>query len=216
MGRGALLAGMAGGIMGTVAVVVSFTQGIISFYEKTFPNPIFVYTFYWEPSTATIFITILFVALLVVSCILTGLGFYGMYTVGGGAMGIVGLIFGIMGGAATAILALGASTAFTARGVYYYPITIGWIVELIPYYPPLGLWDWIGFIMLGVSFVIMGCASIVVREYTMHSGTMVAAGILSIIGGSTLIFIFNLIGLALMFMFVAFLLWAIVFYTTKQ
>ncbi|MFB0561305.1 MAG: hypothetical protein ACETWM_08860 [Candidatus Lokiarchaeia archaeon] len=213
MSRVALLAGMPGGIMGTVAVVVCFIQPFIQIYTTILRDIPFTRLMYAEASTATIFITILFVVLLVVSCILTGVGFYGIYTVGGGAMGIVGLIFGIMGGAAAAILALlGSSTSFTARGVYYYFITIA----AIPYYPPLGLWDWIGLIILGVSFVIMGCASIVVREYTMHSGTMVAAGILSIIGGSALIFISLWAGLALMFMFVAFLLWAIVFYTTKH
>ena len=210
MSRGALLAGTAGGIMGTVTVVVAFIWSLsYEFFSKPVPLFIFHGNFWYSgPSMATIFFTIIFVVLLVVSCILTGVGFYGTYKVSGSAIGIIGLISGIIGGIAAGIPFLIGS--FTASDFY---LTIGW--QLYPYYSTSSLWNGTGFIILGVSFVIMGCASIVVHKYVMHSRTAVAAGILSIIGGITLIFVFTWIGLALMFMFVAFLLWAIVFYTIK-
>jgi hypothetical protein len=200
MGRGALLTGVAGGIIGTIAAVIGIVWFIFAFFigPELFIVP-YVGFIYTGPSALAIGISILFVALIIVACILTGIGFYGMYTAGGGAMGIVGLIFGIIGGVAAGILFL-----------------IGTFLPYDPfsYYTPILAWGWIGLIILGVSFIIMGSASIVVREYSMHSGTAVAAGILSIIGGSCLIvYIISFIGFVLLF--VAFLLWAIVFYGTE-
>ncbi len=205
MGRGPLLTGVAGGIIGTIAAVVGIIWSILGIFiggEMYFvPYIGFVYS---GPSPALAGTTILFVALLVVACILTGIGFYGMYTAGGGSMGIVALIFGIIGGVAAGILillGLLASGGLSITSPYAYLLS----------------WGWIGFIILGVSFIIIGSASIVVREYTTHSGTAVAAGILSIIGGSALIiaifYFFIWIGLGLLF--VAFILWAIVFYGTE-
>jgi hypothetical protein len=101
MGRGALLTGMVGGIIGTIASVVGLIWSISSIFAE-----VEFHLFFYTLSTLLIFSTILFVALLLVSCILTGVGFYGMYKVGGGAMGVVGLIFGIIGGVASAILIL--------------------------------------------------------------------------------------------------------------
>ena len=200
MGRGALLTGVAGGIIGTIAAVTGIIWFIVWFFVP--PEYIIVPYFFLVPvgpSPLLIAVSVIFVALLVVACILTGIGFYGMYTAGGGAMGIVGLIFGIIGGAAFGILFL-----------------IGTFLpyDSFSYYTPLLIWGWIGLIILGVSFIIMGSASIVVREYSIHSGTAVAAGILSIIGGSCLIlYLASIIGFVLLF--VAFLLWAIVFYGTE-
>nr|MDO8080409.1 hypothetical protein [Candidatus Freyarchaeota archaeon] len=200
MGRGALLTGMAGGIIGTIASVVGIIWSISSMVAA-----VEFHFFFFTLSPLLIFSTILFVALLIVSCILTGVGFYGMYTVGGGGMGVVGLIFGIIGGIIAAILIL--------IGLITYPS--GTIIA-DSYYSWSILWNWIGFIILGISFIIMGSASIAVRECTPHSGTAVAAGVLSIIGGSTfIIYMIFFAWIGLILIFVAFLLWAIVFYTTE-
>nr|MDO8080411.1 hypothetical protein [Candidatus Freyarchaeota archaeon] len=199
MSRGALLTGTAGGIIGTIASVVGIIWTILFFIGTRVifipPFPLF----YIGPSTLQIFLTIIFVALLAVSCILTGVGFYGMSTVGGGAMGVVGLIFGIIGGVGSAILILVGLTTQPS----------GFTLVMNQSYM---LWNLFGFIILAVSFIIMGSASIVLREWTPYSGTAVAAGILSIIGGVASII---LGGIGFVLMFVAFLLWAIVFYTTE-
>jgi hypothetical protein len=98
-------------------------------------------------------------------------------------MGIVALIFGIIGGSAFLVLALWDLFA----GAY--------------------LLLFIGILILLVSFIIIGAASIALREVTANSGAATAAGILSIIGGILLI---GLLGYPLLF--VSFLLWAIVFH----
>ncbi len=208
MSRGALLTGMAGGIIGTIASAIGIAWSILSLvsYELIFV-PIYPFGFipvYSGPSMLVVALTIIFVVILFVACILTGIGFYGMYTAGGGAMGVVALIFAIIGGVAASIFTfLGV---FGSYGSFYYN----------PYSYILAL-SWIGFIIFGVSFIIIGSASIAVREVSTHSGTAVAAGVLSIVGGSCLIisilFFFVWIGFGLLF--VAFILWAIVFYTTE-
>ncbi|MEM2145803.1 MAG: hypothetical protein QW279_10605 [Candidatus Jordarchaeaceae archaeon] len=181
MSRGALLTGTAGGIIGTIDSAI----GII-WCVAFFIMPRNYLWFYTGPSTFTIVISILFMALLLVALILTGIGFYGLYTIGGHSMGVVALIFGIIGGAA--FLILGLVDLFAGS----YVLTA------------------VGLLILLVSFIIIGVASIVMREVTMNPSAALAAGILSIIGG---IFAGAIIGFGLLF--VAFLLWAIVFYNTE-
>jgi hypothetical protein len=115
--------------------------------------------------------------LLLVGCILTGIGFYGMYQAGGGAMGVVGLAFGIIGGVAGAIFLILGNVMTEIRST---PSVFIYITR------PNYLFIFIGFAILGVCLILMGSASIVVREATAHSAAAVAAGILSIIGGSLL------------------------------
>ncbi|MFB0562134.1 MAG: hypothetical protein ACETWM_13100 [Candidatus Lokiarchaeia archaeon] len=209
MGRGALLTGMVGGIIGTITAVIGIAWSVLTVvgaYDYIFV-PIYgigLFPLYSGPSMLLVALTILFVVILFVACILTGIGFYGMYTAGGGAMGVVALIFAIIGGVAASIFTL--LGVFASSGAFYYS----------PYSYILA-WSWIGFIIFGVSFIIIGSASIAVREVSTHSGTAVAAGILSIIGGSALIisFLFFFIWIGLALLFVAFLLWAIVFYGTE-
>jgi hypothetical protein len=154
--------------------------------------------------------------LLLVGCILTGIGFYGMYQAGGGAMGVVGLAFGIIGGVAgSVLLILGNVMAIRTMIDIFVWVTV-----------PQYLFIFIGFVILGVSFILMGSASIVVREATAHSGAAAAAGILSIIGGSLLFIyvlalfsiiigdIFTMIGFILIL--TAFILWTAVFYGSRN
>jgi hypothetical protein len=183
MGRGALLAGTAGGIIGTIASALGVIWMIVYFFVGVSFFSLFFYT---GPSMLQIVITILFVSLLLVACVLTGVGFYGLHTIGGSSMGIVALIFGIIGGSAFLVLVL------------------------LDLFTKTYLFSLIGIAILLISFIIMGAASIALREVTTKSGAAVAAGILSIIGGVLLI---GLLGFVLLF--VAFLLWAIVFYTAE-
>lgn len=178
MSRGALLAGTAGGIIGTIASVLGMAWLIV----YLMPGPESFLFIYIGPSMVQIVISIIFMSLLLVACVLTGIGFYGLYTLGGSSMGVVALIFGIISG--SAFLVLGLIALFTNAIIF----------------------AWIGMLILLVSFIIIGVASIVLRDFTTHPGTALAAGILSIIGGI-------LLGFA--FLFVAFLLWAIVFYTAE-
>ena len=186
MSRGALLTGTAGGIIGTITSALGVVWYILFLYiEERYTWMLFV-PVYTGPSTLFIVITILFLALLLVSLVLTGIGFYGLHAIGGSSMGIVALIFGIIGGASFLVLEL---------------------IDLFTNNPLLFL---IGLVILIISFIIIGAASITLREVTTRPGVTLAAGILSIIGGVLLI---GLFGYPLLF--VAFLLWAIVFYTTE-
>jgi len=237
LSRGALLTGTAGGIIGTItagigviwciidillyAALMTYINFAIQFYEFGF---IFLlmhnYLGYYllmilmVAATPTSSLALFFVfslllgVLLIVSCILTGVGFYGVYKAGGGAMGVVGLIFGIIGGVLGGLLILLGNMLMT-------PVTIG---ASEPNY----LFIWIGFIILALAFILMGTASIVVRDATANSSASVAAGILSIIG-ACLFFpyilgilgdIMALIGFGLIF--VAFILWAVVFYSSRN
>nr|MDO8080408.1 hypothetical protein [Candidatus Freyarchaeota archaeon] len=186
MSRGALLTGTAGGIIGTITSALGFIWYIVYLYIAQRYTWILFVPVYTGPSTLVIAFTILFLALLLVSCVLTGVGFYGLYAIGGSSMGIVALIFGIIGGASFLVLEL---------------------IDLFTNNPILFL---IGVIILIISFIIIGAASITLREVTTRPGAALAAGILSIIGGVLLI---GLLGFPLLF--VAFLLWAIVFHTTE-
>jgi hypothetical protein len=176
----ALLTGTAGGIIGTIASALGVVWNIVYFFVG---RTLFSIFFRTGPSTLQIVITIIFVALLLVACVLTGVGFYGLHAIGGSSMGVVALIFGIIGGAAFLVLIL--MDLFTQTYIFVL----------------------IGIIILIISFIIIGAASITLREVTINPGAATAAGILSIIGGILLI---GLLGF--MLLFVAFLLWAIVFH----
>ena len=126
MSREALLTGTAGGIIGTITAGIGAIWGIISIILRItlssfYANVIFLLIGLISPykSPFSTLIDILYVLasdpsgllslffmfsfmlsiLLIVSCILTGVGFYGVYQAGGSVMGVVGLIFGIIGGA---------------------------------------------------------------------------------------------------------------------
>ncbi|WXG41660.1 MAG: hypothetical protein WED07_13010 [Candidatus Freyarchaeum deiterrae] len=211
MGRGALLTGTAGGIIGTIAAGIGIIWFILIAFQSYQLIPIIVGSimialpFYTGVSMIIIVFTILFVALLAVSSILTGVGFYGEYTVSQKAMGVVGLVFGIIGGVSAAILII--------IGLFTNP-SIGFLQN---YASNSLIINWIAFIILGVSFIIMGSASIVMGDFTTKPGAAKAGGILGIIGGSA--FILYILGLTIIIgsglVFTAFLLWAIVFYGTE-
>lgn len=177
--------------------------------------------------------SMILVVLLIVSGILTGAGFYGTYRAGGGAMGIVGLIFGIAGGSIGALLILLGVTIrelktpfelYLFYPYYYYPF----IYWLFPLFGPSFLYIWLGLLVLSVTFILLGVSSIVVREMTGNATASIAAGILSIIGACFFVpyvlvwieiieilgCIFALIGFVLIL--VAFVIWAAVFFSSRN
>ncbi|MEM3564525.1 MAG: hypothetical protein QXR19_14925 [Candidatus Jordarchaeaceae archaeon] len=187
--RGVLLTGMAGGIIGSIASGCGIIYTIICFLV----GEEIVYLILYFTSALEKGISIATGLLLIVCCVLTGVGFYGLRLIGGSAMGIVGLILGIVGG------------------------SIGGVLIVIDGFIPGFLIGWIGAIVLGVTFVVLGASSIVMRESTAHPSVAVAAGILSIIGGSlTAIFIFLVGVFGFGLIFVAMILWAIVFYSSRE
>ena len=229
MSKEALLTGTAGGIIGAITAVMGIIWSIIyvRFYMdftnylsivsslSIFLGPFaFVIQTYQASEQTLLWFSLLLAIFLIVTGILIGVGFYGTYKIGGGAMGVVGLIFGIIGGTSGALfIILGnllTTTLFIPMPIipFILPITM-------PNYPIM----WIGFMVLGVTFILLGSASITVREMTMNASASQAAGILSIIGGSLFLvgaLIFGgilLIGFILIF--VAFILWTVVFYTSR-
>nr|MDO8081409.1 hypothetical protein [Candidatus Freyarchaeota archaeon] len=232
MSRGALLTGTAGGIIGTITAAIGIiwsiidVQLIITLFRYSTPlylsdaflynNLSIILTFAAAPSTSPLLFFVFSLVLgilLIVSCVLTGVGFYGLYQAGGDAMGVVGLIFGIVGGAAGGTLIILGNTILSSA-----PLSGTSFLFSTPNYSVI----WKGMIMLAVTFILLGSASIVVRGTTTRSGTSVAAGILSIIG-ACLFFLFflgdfgsiiALVGFGLIF--VAFILWAVVFYSSRN
>nr|MDO8081400.1 hypothetical protein [Candidatus Freyarchaeota archaeon] len=146
------------------------------------------------------------------SGVLTGVGFYGMYQAGGGAMGVVGLIFGIIGGTAGSLLLILGNILGT-------PLTL---FASEPNY----LFIWIGMIILGVSFILLGVTSRVVRGSTTRPSAAAAAGTLSIIGGCfffpyILDWLLRIAGgiftlIAFVLVLSAFIIWAAVFFGSRN
>jgi hypothetical protein len=156
-----LLAGTAGGIIGTIASAFGIIWILTYLFAPSYPF-LFIPT---GPTDLQIVISLIFLSLFLVACILTGIGFYGLYKLGGSSMGIVALIFSIICG--SSFLVLGLLSLFVTTT----------------------LLAWIGMLIILVSFIIIGVASIVLREITENPGVMMAAGILSIIGAVLLGFI---------------------------
>lgn len=174
---------------------------------------------------------------LIVSCILLGVGFYGMYKAGGGAMGAVGLVLGIIGSIAGALLIILGT--FTIRvpqfGILgYSELLFGIITTNIPSFT----FTWIGLLILAAIFIVFGVASITARSATRIPALSVISGIVGIVGAclfflysmfvqeiTTGILVNPLSGSAVagiqstifgfIVIFVASILWSVLFYSTK-
>ncbi len=245
MSRAAFYTGGTGGILGSlmgvtgilwciynITYLMDLYRYVSDFFDYWFFLDEFAYFFLPVHSSGSWFgvISIILVILLIVSGILTGIGFYGAYRTGGGAMGVVGLIFGSAGitlGALFILLGIAAQELKTPYPwmypFYYYPFGY-----LLPLFGPNFLYIWLGLVILAVTFILLGVSSIVVRESTGNSSASLAAGILSIIGACFLVpyvlvwidiiailgCIFALIGFVLIM--VAFILWAAVFFSSRN
>nr|MDO8079262.1 hypothetical protein [Candidatus Freyarchaeota archaeon] len=236
----ALLIGTVGGIIGTITAAVGimwvisvntllneiynylvelapFVNTVISWiptplYTGPWPQPIF--------SSWPLFglLSSILAMLLIVTGILIGIGFYGTYKIGGGAPGVVGLIFGIIGGIAGALLiTIGNTTPGYMSAVAPFDEVY---VPVISVTTPNFNFIWASFGVLALAFIIIGAASISVRETTNIPSASMAAGILSIIGavaflvGSIIHLIPPIVGFGLTL--VSFILWAVVFYSSRE
>nr|MDO8079479.1 hypothetical protein [Candidatus Freyarchaeota archaeon] len=109
MARAALLTGTAGGTIGSIAAGLGVIWSIIFMtfavelwnymqYLATSYTPLIIFFIPYPPSSVLFSSLLLMVSLLlIVAGVLSGVGFYGVYKIGGGAMGMVGLIFAIAG-----------------------------------------------------------------------------------------------------------------------
>jgi hypothetical protein len=152
--------------------------------------------------------------------ILTGVGFYGVYKAGGGAMGLVGLISGTIGGVAGGIfLILG--------NVLQIQSNLGLGLDIIFTSMPNYVYVFIGLAVLGGTLILLGVASIAVRDMTAHSSASAAAGNLSSVGGCFLFpyilsyLLASVIGdilalVAFSLILSAFTIWAAVFHGSRN
>lgn len=242
MPRDAFLVGTVGGIMGFITSVIGIIWSIVvnallteinSYlgqlsYYTSFLNPITkVVPYHGEPfplllafyPSASSFYVLSFIlsTFLILTSVVIGIGFYGTYKAGGGAMGVVGLTFSIIGITSGALLIIMGNLA---TGYMY----VQMLVEMssAPFLPvptPNFPLIWIGFLILCVTFILLGSASIRVREMTDRPGASYAAGVLSIIGAvffliGSLWYILLIIGFGLIL--VAFILWAVIFYSSRN
>jgi hypothetical protein len=171
--------------------------------------------------------------LLIVTGILIGIGFYGLHTEGGGAMSVVGLISSVVGFTLGALLIIigNLTTGYTYAGIFLELSIVPVLPVLIPNFSFIGL----GFVVLGFTLVLIGSASISasVRDMTESPSVCSAAGIISIVGALAFFFgsfMFGsagvisglntsggyVLGFGLIFIFVAFILWAVVFYSFRN
>lgn len=170
------------------------------------------------PSGSSFYIfSFLLVIFLIGTGILIGIGFYGTYKIGGGAMGVVGLVFSIIG------MTLGALFIIMGNLISGYTPNLipalDAVIILIPFPIPNSNIFGIGFLIMALTFILLGSASISMREMTQMPSASLAAGILSIIGAvffviGILWYMVQIIGFGLIF--VSFILWAIVFYSSRS
>jgi hypothetical protein len=236
----ALLGGVIGGTIGSIAAALGIIWSIMDnkFINDTknfsiqltgylnyligtppyspffyFPIPPLIY-----PSGSSFYIfSLLLVIFLIVTGILIGSGFYGTYKIGGGIMGGVGLISSLVG------MTLGALFIIMGNRILgYTPSSILFgdgVIFLIPLSIPNSNIFGIGFLIMALTFVLVGSASISVRELTQMPSSSSAAGILSIVGAVFFVtgylwYVLLIIGFVLTF--VAFILWAVVFYSSRN
>lgn len=245
MPKRALLVGTAGGVVGVLTATMGITWSFIldtflteinnylsrlSLYLASQFGPLFApwpqlyglpipYPIPFFPSASLFGLSSFVLSIfLIATGILIGVGFYGTYKIGGGAMGLVGLVFGIIGVPSGALfiimgnLTTGYTAPYITIGEYSYPN--------LPVYEPNFPVIWIGFVILGISVLLLSSASISVREMTEKPSAFYIAGILSIMGAIVFITgwliwpVIMIIGFGLIF--IAFILWACVFYSSRN
>lgn len=259
MGGGPLLAGTAGGIVGAITVVVGIVWSI-AYIELVMVDvlvygvPVY-YDYYWSALPAlmiyylpypfsniwsSLFLefSIILALLFFATGILTRIGFKGMSKSEGVEMGVFGSA-GLNLGALT--LLMGSMTqsievysqllpSFSDPFMNYFVLLISapnWF--LIKF----------GFLILGLSFIILGSASWYMRKDTAHVLASAATGVLSIIGAILLIIgslisptlvtrlyqetenilwltgpVLTIVGFIIIF--AALIIWTVVFYTSRD
>ena len=257
----ALLTGTAGGVIGAVTAAVGVLWSFITYAYLTEINSYLTQLSYylsdlsWSiyfhrdpfwplplpyfPSASLFGVSSFILSIFLIAAgILIGAGFYGAYKIGGGDRGLAGLIFGFIGNAVSALLIImgnlttgyNLTASFLAAptmGQYYLPVPT-------PNFPVI----WIGFVTLGLTFLVLGSASKSVCEVTEKPSASSAAGSLSVTGAVVFIIgvLMGLVGPTLTptadmpppplwppllvigfgLIFVAFILWAVVFYSSRN
>lgn len=238
MSRGALLTGVTGGIVGSITsgigiiwifILNTFLAQINDYLVQWtyYLTPILVPWMYgfagsppplyspsWFLFSASSAVLAIF---LIVTAILIGIGFYGIYKIGGGSMSLVGFFFSIVG------ITLGALLIIMGNLIpgYMYANVLMELaaVPVLPVTTPNFPLIYIGFAVLGLTFILLGSASIAVREMTGNPSASSAAGILNIVGAVFFIigfiwYIILIVGFGLIL--VAFILWTVVFYSSRE
>ena len=155
-------------------------------------------------------LTILLTVLLTLTGIFAGLGFYGLYKLGGGTMGAVALIMSIIGCTGASILILLGDTVIKTEMSF---IIFGELPTKISVYYPNVILITISLLLLTATFVILGVASITTRKASTRPTAALAGGILSIIGGALLLIFSGLLGFAVLI--VATITWSVVFFSSR-
>jgi hypothetical protein len=248
MSRTAMLAGTAGGIIGIFMGITGVIWSLVSIgfavdfynYQQTLPTlsvwlGVDVLGLYPYPQSAFLFLlySLLLTSFLIVSCILLGVGFYGVYQASGSEMGIIGLIFGVVGGTigSSFIILAHVFTSTNVIPILLAPIDVGFN-GVLPIFvsSPNYILILISTLIIVVTFILLGSSSLAVRDTTEAPSATTAAGILSIVGACFLALyilvqpyvpplailggLFTLVGFVLIF--VAFILWAVVFNKSKN
>lgn len=246
MTRGAFYAGTVGAILGSITGAIGLIWCVYNIRYIMDLDQYLLYLANWSRIVSYLFayftapvhtslalfnlLSVILIILLIVSGIFTGLGFFGTYRTGGGAMGIVGLISAITGiTIGASFIFLGVST-LKINPFLFSSLDVSFMFVSVLFGPTF--FDvWRGLIVLAITFIVLGVSSIAVRNSTMNSSASLAAGILSIIGacfffpyGLVLLVdvimieilgcIFAFISFALIL--VAFILWAVVFFSSRN
>jgi len=253
LSRAHLISGAVGGIIGAVTAGVGMvwsvanTLFLIDFlhyvtylkFNSVFFGFLSTFIVQYPPSGFSFnVLSYVLAILLVVSFILSGVGFYGVYRGGEGSAGLLSLTIGIPGGTLGAILLILGNTLQQMEYVIinYCPSLYYICVGPFFVYEPNYLLIWIGMVVLAITFILFGSVSVAVSGSTASPQVALAAGILSIIGACLLfpyglsavghgVFpaynpvsvvgsIFAFLGFAVIL--VAFVLWAVVFYSSKE
>ncbi|MEX2751143.1 MAG: hypothetical protein Q6366_004565 [Candidatus Freyarchaeota archaeon] len=239
MSRGALLTGMAGGIIGTITAIIGIMWSIVAYQCFTSISQAkisaTIYSFIIGPWLAVpsviqpiethflIFLvaSIILVIFLVLTGILVGVGFYGVSTLGGGGMGVVALIFSSIGCVGAGFLIILGNMIHTTEYMLIFdfpfnPASFRFGSISVPNFQTIGT----GFLILGATIIILGIANIVMRDSTTMPTASKATGIISIIGAC--FFLLGALNLPILYiigfiiMLIVSILWAVVFYSSGQ
>ncbi|MFB0561476.1 MAG: hypothetical protein ACETWM_09730 [Candidatus Lokiarchaeia archaeon] len=246
MSRGKFLIGTVGGIAGTIAGItgiiwsVTYAQLLagLEFYNYLFDYTLIIL---WEFKLAAdwfslLLFSLILATLLIVSGVLTGAGFYGVYTLEGGGRGLMGFIAGTIGsimGVSFVFLGNILPTSQVRYDMVNYPITnwlpwgepinsVTYMHFIKPTVTPNFVFIWFGMAILAITFILLGSTSKSTREITVNPSISSAAGTLSILGG--LLFFacvpFTIAGWIIFIGFIlisiAFVLWSVVFYSSRE
>ncbi|MEM3586019.1 MAG: hypothetical protein QXO71_01740 [Candidatus Jordarchaeaceae archaeon] len=252
-----IIAGIFGSVIGIVLTIVGILwilqynivlseyqsavnlQNIFFFIGDIVGTRIFILYFFQNLSVSNAItsftgITGLLVILLIPTLILLGVGLYGLGKIEGKAMGIVSLIFGIIGAVLATILLLeGAAsggTTITAASLWIMmnsgPLflfgTTPPLIKFVFLIDMLGVPTvntgllWLGLLVLGITITIFGATFILVREGLESPGLSVATGVLFILAGIFLFLGVLLPWLSFIFLFVALIMAALVFFGSRE